>query len=109
MIQTLAERYRSSGIDTIAGLDSRGFIFGTALACELKLPFVMIHKPGKLPGDVIYQSYSLEYGKSRFEMEKSGVKPGQKILVIDDLLATGGTANAACSFINPQQFLLELM
>jgi len=99
VIQTLSDRYRNSDVDAIAGLDSRGFIFGAALAYELNLPFIMVRKPGKLPGDVISKSYSLEYGKNAFEIERSSVKPGQKILVIDDLLATGGTASAACSLI----------
>ncbi|MBS0626094.1 MAG: adenine phosphoribosyltransferase [Verrucomicrobia bacterium] len=94
-IHTFAERYRDSEIDAIVGLDSRGFIFGTALAYELDLPLVLVRKAGKLPGEVVKISYELEYGKASFELEKSALKPGQKVLVIDDVIATGGTVKAA--------------
>lgn len=98
-IQAFAERYRDADIDAIAGLDSRGFIFGAALAYELDLPFILVRKSGKLPGKVEKISYGLEYGKSSFEIEIDSVKPGQRILVIDDVLATGGTAEAASDLI----------
>ncbi len=99
VIKLFADRYRDTHLDAIVGLDSRGFIFGTALAYELNLPFLLVRKQGKLPGDVISVKYDLEYGKSCFEMEKSSIKKGQKVLIVDDVLATGGTMKAAGELI----------
>lgn len=99
-IGEFADRYRGSEIEAIAGLDSRGFIFGAALAYELKVPFVLVRKPGKLPGNVEKINYALEYGTNSFEMEKDSLVKGQKVLVIDDVLATGGSVLAACALIN---------
>jgi adenine phosphoribosyltransferase len=98
-INEFADRYRNSTIEVIAGLDSRGFIFGAALAYELKLPFILIRKPGKLPGNVERIDYELEYGRNTFEIEKDSLQQGQKVLIIDDIFATGGTAAAACSLV----------
>ena len=98
-IHEFAARYRHFEIEAIVGLDSRGFIFGAALAYELQLPFILIRKPGKLPGKVEKIEYDLEYGHTSFEIEKDSLRPGQKVLVIDDVFATGGTARAACMLV----------
>ena len=94
-LDKLEERYKNTKIDAIAAIESRGFIFAAALAERLGLPLVLIRKKGKLPGDVYSASYSLEYGSATVEMHKADVKAGQKFLVIDDLIATGGTFGAA--------------
>lgn len=99
VIKEMAERYRDQQIQAIAGLDSRGFIFGATLAYKLSLPFVMIRKEGKLPGDLERIDYESEYGRSSLEVEKERLKEGQRVLIIDDVIATGGTAQAACQLI----------
>ena len=86
-------------IDTIVGLDARGFIIGSALAFAMKVPFVMMRKAGKLPGKTFSLSYELEYGKAELEVEADAIPHGSRVLVVDDLLATGGTAVAACALI----------
>jgi len=98
-IRTFAERYKDSDLDAIVGLDSRGFIFGTALAYEMNLPFVMVRKAGKLPRKVERIDYTLEYGTASFEIEVDSIQPGDRVIIMDDLLATGGTANAAATLI----------
>ena len=85
--------------DVIAGAESRGFVFGAPLAYALGKPFVLIRKKGKLPCETIEQSYDLEYGQATIEMHKDAVKPGQKVVIVDDLIATGGTIEAACKLI----------
>lgn len=80
--------------DVIVGPDARGFIFGTPISSRLKKPFVMVRKPGKLPGKVIQKNYDLEYGSNTLEIQEGMVKPDQKVVIIDDLMATGGTTNA---------------
>ncbi|XP_004584144.2 adenine phosphoribosyltransferase [Ochotona princeps] len=87
------------GIDYIAGLDSRGFLFGPSLAQELGLGCVLIRKRGKLPGPTLSASYALEYGKAELEIQKDALEPGQKVVIVDDLLATGGTMRAACELL----------
>lgn len=99
-ILELADRYRHQHLDAIVGLDSRGFIFGSTLAYELKLPFVMIRKEGKLPGNLERIDYELDYGRSSLEIEKVNLQEGQKVLIIDDVIATGGTASTACQLID---------
>ena len=99
MIDFLYEKFKDEKIDYVAGIESRGFIFGAPLACRLNAGFVPIRKPNKLPADTIKESYSLEYGTDTIEMHADAVKAGDKVLVIDDLLATGGTAVAACNLV----------
>ncbi|MCR4789990.1 MAG: adenine phosphoribosyltransferase [Treponemataceae bacterium] len=94
-IDKLEERYKDAKIDAIAAIESRGFIFASPLAERLGLPLVLIRKKGKLPGDVYQASYDLEYGSATIEVHKADVNEGQKFLVIDDLIATGGTFGAA--------------
>jgi len=98
-IRLLAARYRNKGIDTVVSAEARGFILGGAVACELKAGFVPVRKPGKLPYKVKKVSYELEYGEDTLEIHQDGVKKGDKVLVLDDLLATGGTAGAICDLV----------
>ena len=86
-------------VDVIAGIESRGFLFGLSLATLLKTSFVMLRKPGKLPGKVISFHYGTEYSKDTLNVQEGAVKKGQKVLVVDDLLATGGSAGAAAELI----------
>jgi len=99
VIDIFVERYKDKKIDIIAGIESRGFIFGSVLAEKLGVGFVLVRKPGKLPRETIKQEYDLEYGADAIEIHKDSVKPGQRVLVIDDLIATGGTAQATCNLI----------
>jgi adenine phosphoribosyltransferase len=94
----LAEPFRGR-VDAVAGVESRGFIFGAPLAAELGVGFVPIRKAGKLPGDKLAMEYALEYGTSTLEIHTDAVRPGERILLVDDLLATGGTARAAAGLI----------
>jgi len=94
-IDRMAERFRGQPIDALAGIESRGFILAAAMAYKLGVGLVMIRKAGKLPGDTESHSYSLEYGEAEIEIHSDAILPGQRIAVIDDLLATGGTAAAA--------------
>ncbi len=99
VINQLAERYKNTKIDLVAGIESRGFILGGALAHKLNLGFVPIRKAGKLPHEVESIEYDLEYGKDKIEIHKDAISPGNKVLLADDLIATGGTALAACRLI----------
>jgi len=93
--ELLAADAKARGADVIVGIESRGFIFGIPIAVELGLPFAMARKLGKLPYERITEEYALEYGTNTVEMHIDSVKPGQRVYIIDDLLATGGTASAA--------------
>jgi adenine phosphoribosyltransferase len=95
MIDKLVSRFKASQIDAVAAIEARGFIFGSILAHELKCKFIPIRKAGKLPYKTKSQEYALEYGTAKIEMHEDAVKPGSRILIHDDLLATGGTASAA--------------
>ena len=98
-IDQMIEPYVNQKIDKVAGLEARGFILGGAIADRLSLGFVPIRKAGKLPGQVISQDYELEYGSATMEIHKDCIEPGEKILLVDDLLATGGTAEAGIKLI----------
>src|SRR5690606_9941434 len=98
-IDELVEPYRGAGIDKVAGIEARGFILGGAVAHQLSAGFVPIRKKGKLPHETVRVAYSLEYGLDEMEMHKDGVAPGEKVIVIDDLIATGGTAEAAVKLL----------
>jgi adenine phosphoribosyltransferase len=100
VIDQLNTRYSNSPIDVIAGIEARGFILGAALAFSLKKGFVPIRKKGKLPGKIISQSYELEYGNDTIEIHEDAIIKGANVLLIDDLIATGGTAIGAITLIN---------
>jgi adenine phosphoribosyltransferase len=99
VIDRLTEDARARGAEVIVGIESRGFIFGAPMAYNLGLPFVVARKLGKLPYDRISEEYALEYGTNTVEMHTDSVKPGQKAYIVDDLLATGGTAAAAARLV----------
>lgn len=98
-IQLLVEKYKSQGFTKVVGTEARGFLFGAPLALELGLGFVPVRKPGKLPRETVSQSYELEYGTDVLEIHTDAIKPGDKVLVVDDLLATGGTIEATVKLI----------
>ena len=98
----LADRFRGADPEVVVGIESRGFIFGAPVAQELAVGFVPVRKAGKLPGEVRGVDYDLEYGSARVEMQVGAIAPGARVLLIDDLLATGGTAAAAVELIRGQ-------
>ncbi|MBF0491356.1 MAG: adenine phosphoribosyltransferase [Deltaproteobacteria bacterium] len=99
VIDSFVERYKNQKLKAIVGVESRGFIFASALAYALNTGVVLIRKNGKLPAETIKQGYSLEYGKDHIEIHKDSILPGDQVLLMDDVLATGGTANASCELI----------
>jgi len=98
-VELMANPYRGRDIDLVIGAESRGFIFGTAIAQSLSAGFVPIRKPGKLPRSVHGVDYALEYGTDRLEIHSDALGPGQRVLIVDDLLATGGTMRASCELV----------
>jgi adenine phosphoribosyltransferase len=100
LIDGLASHYIGRDIDVVLGIEARGFIFGPALAYRLNAGFVPVRKPKKLPAEVIRVHYDLEYGSDSLEMHKDAIQPGQKVLIVDDLLATGGTMQATIQLVN---------
>ncbi|HUY34286.1 MAG TPA: adenine phosphoribosyltransferase [Pirellulales bacterium] len=114
-IRRLADHYRGQPIDVVAAAEARGFIFAAPLALELDVGFVPIRKPGKLPFDTHAFHYELEYGTDTLEIHTDGIAPGQRVLLVDDLLATGGTVQACCKLVERAEgtvagcaFLIEL-
>jgi len=111
----LADRFRERGISKVIGIESRGYIFAPAIALALQAGFVPVRKPGKLPWRTVGEDYELEYGKDRLEIHLDSIRPGERVLIVDDLLATGGTASAAHRLVQRLQgvavgcgFLVEL-
>lgn len=102
LIDSLSEHYLNSAIDLVLGIEARGFIFGPALAYRLNAGFVPIRKPRKLPAETVKWTYDLEYGTDTLEIHKDAIQPGQRIIIVDDLLATGGTANACLQLAKSQ-------
>jgi adenine phosphoribosyltransferase len=94
LIDKLSEHYISEDVDLVLGMEARGFIFAPALAYRLNAGFVPVRKPGKLPAECVRYDYSLEYGTNTLEVHKDAIQKGQRVLIVDDLLATGGTAEA---------------
>jgi adenine phosphoribosyltransferase len=98
-VELLANPFRGKNIDLVVGAESRGFIFGTAVACCLSAGFVLVRKPGKLPHKKVAMTYDLEYGTDTLEMHEDSMVRGQRVLIVDDLLATGGTMKACCDLV----------
>lgn len=115
-IDLIATPYEGQGIDAVVGIESRGFILGAAVAQRIGAGFIPIRKPGKLPAKALKENYDLEYGKDALEIHADAVEPGQRILIVDDVLATGGTAAAATQLVKKLggqlhglAFLIELL
>ncbi len=98
-VEFLTQPFRSAHIDIVVGAESRGFIFGTAVARNLSAGFVPVRKPGKLPAEKKSLTYDLEYGQDTMEIHADAIRPGQRVLMVDDLLATGGTMQACCELV----------
>lgn len=115
VIDRLADHYRNQNVELIAGPEARGFVIGAPLAYALGVGFAPIRKSGKLPGETVEASYDLEYGKDKLAMHKDAIKPGQRVLIADDLLATGGTISTSIKLVRQlggevvgAAFLIEL-
>lgn len=114
-VDQMCDKYKDTHIDVVVGVEARGFIFGAAVAYKLGRGFIPIRKPGKLPFDTVSKTYALEYGQDTVEVHKDAFESGKKVLVVDDLLATGGTVGAVCELIEQVggdiigiSFLIEL-
>jgi adenine phosphoribosyltransferase len=98
-VDRISNRYANTSVDPVAGIEARGFIFGSDISYRLELGFVPIRKPGKLPAETIGRYFDLEYGSDRVEMHVGAIEPGQRVVPVDDLIATGGTAEAAVELL----------
>ena len=115
-VDGLALPFEGQGVDLVVGIESRGFIFGSAVADRIGAGFSPVRKPGKLPSKTMKATYNLEYGTDSLEIHEDGVRKGQRVLIVDDLLATGGTASATCQLVkrlggkvHALAFLIELV
>lgn len=115
IVDFFADRFNKLGVDAIVGVESRGFLFGMPIAIKMGIPFITVRKKGKLPYKTVSYKYDLEYGSAEVEMHVDSIKPGWKVVIHDDLLATGGTATAAAELVKMQSaevfafaFLVEL-
>jgi adenine phosphoribosyltransferase len=115
-IDLMIEPYREDGVDVVVGMESRGFIFAGAIAYQMKAGLVPVRKLGKLPSETVSVEYALEYGSNTLEIHKDAIKPGQRVLIVDDLLATGGTVRGTIELVERLQgkivglnFLAELL
>ena len=115
IIDAFYKAFKDKKIDKIAGVESRGYLIGSALAYKLGCGLVLLRKPGKLPSQVIREDYDLEYGRAALEIHTDSIEPGERVLIVDDLLATGGTGQAACKLVQrlggkvvATTFLIEL-
>ena len=115
VIAQMAAQAQEWGVDAVAGVESRGFLFGVPVALSLGIPFVPIRKAGKLPGETVQEEYALEYGTAILEVQRDAALPGRRVVIVDDLLATGGTIRAAASLVTAlggtvagASFLIEL-
>jgi adenine phosphoribosyltransferase len=114
-VDRFVEMFMDHKVDKVVGMESRGFMFGPILAYNLNAGFVPVRKPGKLPGDVIEETYELEYGSDTLEMHQDGIVKGERVLIVDDLIATGGTAVATAKLVESLEgevvglgFIIEL-
>lgn len=98
-VEGLCELVKDLDFDLVVGLESRGFIFGVPIALKLHKGFIPIRKKGKLPAETLSMKYDLEYGEAEIEIHKDAIKPGQKVIIVDDLIATGGTCKATCRMV----------
>lgn len=98
-VDSMQELLKDVDFDVVVGAESRGFVFGTPIAYNLNKPFVLVRKKGKLPCETVSKEYDLEYGSAVIEMHKDSIKPGQKVVLVDDLIATGGTIQAAAELV----------
>jgi adenine phosphoribosyltransferase len=99
-VDAIAERYADAGVDLVVGIEARGFVFGAAVAYKMGVGFVPARKPGKLPAQTVSAEYELEYGTDSIEIHRDAIGKGQRVLIVDDLLATGGTAAAAAELVS---------
>ncbi len=106
-VDRMVDAVGDSDIDLVLGIEARGFIFGSAMAYDMDCGFVPVRKKGKLPSDAYSKTYDLEYGTDTIELHKDGIKPGQKVIIVDDLLATGGTAKATAELVKMAGGVIE--